>query len=308
MQWRSYFTFSKNERIGLMVFLGLMGIFLSAPYWVDQLVSHKQNQAAIEFQLRQMEKDSTTSFDEAKLQHSSAMEEHTISNPVLQPFNPNTMQEKDWIAMGIPEKTARTLQRYTDKGGRFRKASDLYKIWGMRASDVLRLAPYVRIEAASTGFDHEGSAYSHAFNATAQPIRIIDINTADSASWESLPGIGPVLAGRIIRYRTRRGGFQSVDNIKAVYGLPDSVFTKIQPFLRVYPTSMPPTKKYDINKLSVTELQKIGMLSRDVAQAIVLYRQQYGAFQQIADLRKLVLITDSLMRNIEQTMEVSRGN
>lgn len=308
MQWRSYFTFSKNERIGLMFFLGLMGIFLSAPYWVDQLACHKKKQAAIEFQLLQVEKDSTTSFDEAKLQHSSAMEAPTIRNPVLQPFNPNTMQEKDWIAMGIPEKTARTLQRYTNKGGRFRKASDLYKIWGMQASDAKRLIPYVRLEAASTGFPNGVSDYSNTFSATTKPSHIIDINMADSANWESLPGIGPVLAGRIIRYRTRRGGFQSVDAIKAVYGLPDSVFNKIQSYLRVNQTSMPPIKKPDINQLSVTELQRIGMLSREVAQAIVLYRQQYGAFQRITDLRKLVLITDSLMRNIEQTMEVSRGN
>jgi competence protein ComEA len=47
----------------------------------------------------------------------------------------------------------------------------------------------------------------------------LDINQAARRQLEGLPGIGPVLAGRIIEYRQRRGGFRSVDELRAVSGI-----------------------------------------------------------------------------------------
>ena len=308
MQWKSYLTFSKNERIGFLVFLVLMGIFLSAPYWLGYIISNKARNATIEYQLMQIEKDSSTKVAGTYPLHFASVEGDSAMVPLLKRFNPNALKAVDWIAMGIPEKTARTLQRYTEKGGRFRTASDLNKIWGMRASDVERLLPYVEIESTFVGYTQRPNSYSNNFTTTPKVNQPIDINVADSADWEALPGIGPVLAGRIIHYRTKCKGFQSVDAIRAVYGLQDAVFKKIEPFLRVNNVSLPPIQKQDLNQLTVTELQRVGMLSREVAQAIVLYRQQHGNYKHISDLRKLVLITDSLMSRIEQTMEVSARN
>lgn len=308
MQWKSYLTFSKNERIGFLVFLVLMGIFLSAPYWMKYFISNTARNATIEYQLMQIEKDSSIKLVGTNPLQNDAREGDTAMVPPLKHFNPNTLKAVDWIAMGIPEKTARTLQRYTEKGGRFRIATDLYKIWGMRTNDVQRLIPYVRIESAFEGYDQRPHTYSSTFTATPKSIQPIDINESDSADWEALPGIGPVLAGRIIRYRTRCKGFQSVEAIRSVYGLQDAVFRKIEPCLRVKNLSLPPIQKPDINQLSVSELQRVGMLSQEVAQAIVLYRQQHGNYERMSDLRKLVLITDSLMNRIEQRMEVGARN
>lgn len=308
MHWKSYFIFSKNERIGLMIFLVLMGIFLAAPYWVDHFTAHTIRDTHIEFQLMQIENDHITKYSDSGRYHPTSTQKDSTGIPVVKHFNPNSLEEKDWIAMGIPAKTAHTLHRYTEKGGRFRKASDLYKIWGIRASDVQRLLPYVRIESAISENVKQKLTKSNAINTFTHVKQPIDINEADSADWESLPGIGPVLAGRIIHYRKRCSGFQTVDAIRSVYGLSDTVFQKILPLLRVSPARILQIKKPDINQLSVTELQRIGSLSREVAQAIVLYRKQHGNFERMADLRKLVLITDSLMSRLAHTMEVSSGN
>jgi competence ComEA-like helix-hairpin-helix protein len=53
----------------------------------------------------------------------------------------------------------------------------------------------------------------------------IDINTADSAAWVALNGIGPGFAKRIMTYREKLGGFYQVDQLKEVYGL-DSLWVK----------------------------------------------------------------------------------
>lgn len=48
---------------------------------------------------------------------------------------------------------------------------------------------------------------------------LIDLNTANAADLEALPGIGPVLAERIASYRTSNGNFASVDDLRQVPGI-----------------------------------------------------------------------------------------
>ena len=48
---------------------------------------------------------------------------------------------------------------------------------------------------------------------------LVNINTADAAALETLPGIGPALAGRIIAWRDANGGFRAVDELLAVSGI-----------------------------------------------------------------------------------------
>lgn len=61
----------------------------------------------------------------------------------------------------------------------------------------------------------------------------ININTADQRELESLPGIGPVLAQRIIDYRTRNGPFQSSQDIMKVSGIGASKYEDIKDMIRV---------------------------------------------------------------------------
>ncbi|WP_291380183.1 ComEA family DNA-binding protein [Demequina sp.] len=51
----------------------------------------------------------------------------------------------------------------------------------------------------------------------------VNINTADVAVLEDLPGVGPVLAGRIVEYRERHGPFASVDALESVTGVGPAV-------------------------------------------------------------------------------------
>ena len=61
----------------------------------------------------------------------------------------------------------------------------------------------------------------------------IDINHADREDLERLPGIGPVLAGRIIEYRTSYGDFFEIDEIMEVSGIGEKTFDKIKDFIYV---------------------------------------------------------------------------
>lgn len=57
---------------------------------------------------------------------------------------------------------------------------------------------------------------------------VININTATSEQLQTLPGIGPSMAERIIEYRRTNGDFESVDDLKNVSGIGDKTFTKFE--------------------------------------------------------------------------------
>ncbi len=61
----------------------------------------------------------------------------------------------------------------------------------------------------------------------------ININTAKQTELESLPGIGPSIALKIIEYRNEHGNFTSIEDIKNVSGLGDSKFNNIKDFIFV---------------------------------------------------------------------------
>ena len=56
----------------------------------------------------------------------------------------------------------------------------------------------------------------------------VNINTADSAALESLPGIGPSLAQRIIDHRQAQGPFERIEDVKEVSGIGEATFAGIQ--------------------------------------------------------------------------------
>lgn len=61
----------------------------------------------------------------------------------------------------------------------------------------------------------------------------VNLNKATSAQLEELPRVGPVLAAKIIDFRTQNGGFRSVDQLKEVPGVGDATFAQIAPHVQV---------------------------------------------------------------------------
>ena len=62
---------------------------------------------------------------------------------------------------------------------------------------------------------------------------VVDLNTADQTALETLPGIGPGLAGRIIAWRDEHGRFTAVEDLLDVSGIGDVRFTELRDRVRV---------------------------------------------------------------------------
>jgi DNA uptake protein ComE-like DNA-binding protein len=111
-----------------------------------------------------------------------------------------------------------------------------------------------------------------------------DINMADSLSLMDVYGIGPALARRILNFRTRLGGFVSMEQLKEVYGLDSVVVLRLKRQFRVLPGFEP--EKIDLAFVTFDDLARHPYISWKQAQAIVSYRSQHG-LSTPQDLRKL---------------------
>lgn len=67
----------------------------------------------------------------------------------------------------------------------------------------------------------------------AQASLLININTASQAELELLPGIGPVMAARVIEYRDENGGFEKIEDLLDVSGIGPATFERIKNLITV---------------------------------------------------------------------------
>jgi competence protein ComEA len=65
------------------------------------------------------------------------------------------------------------------------------------------------------------------------PASPMDLNAATATQLDQLPGVGPVLAQRIVDYRTQHGGFRAVDELRQVSGIGDAKYADIKSLVRI---------------------------------------------------------------------------
>lgn len=65
------------------------------------------------------------------------------------------------------------------------------------------------------------------------PVHALDLNRAGPAELDALPGVGPVLAARIVEQRRRYGPFRRVEDLRAVRGVGPRLLARLQPLVTV---------------------------------------------------------------------------
>ena len=107
-------------------------------------------------------------------------------------FNPNTVSIEDLIRLGFSEKQAQAIDNYRSSGGRFRRREDFARSFVVADSVYRRLERFIDIP-------------------------LLDLNVADSAALDALPGIGPYYAAQIIQYRDELGGYSFPEQLMDIY-------------------------------------------------------------------------------------------
>lgn len=265
---RHYFYFSRAERRAAFVLIGMIGLVVLLPKFLWQ----QKPELLMPLAMEQFGIDTMYMPDAF-----ADLEGATAKDPFV--FDPNTASIETLVSVGFSTKLANTLAHYRARGGFITSGKDLSKIWGMPPLLADRLAPFVRVN----GTDRK-NGQTKPWGTTYKPsnaVAVIDINTASVGEFEALRGIGPVLASRIVGFREKQGGFTRLQDLLQVYGVKDSLLQALSPYLRLEESRVP---KSNFNQASVLQLVQKAGLQPVVAQALVRWRQQNGAFVKFDEL------------------------
>lgn len=115
-----------------------------------------------------------------------------------------------------------------ERHGPFRRTGDLARVPGVGTRLVELATPHLTLPpgdptptaASASGVAGEGGA-------------VVDVNTADAAALEALPGVGPVLAERIVAYRDSVGRLGSHEELLSVRGIGEATLERFRHLIRV---------------------------------------------------------------------------
>lgn len=162
----------------------------------------------------------------------------------------------------------------------------------------------------------------------------LDLNAATAEELETLPGVGAILAERIVSYREAVGGFQALEELQQVNGIGSGIYSQIAPYLFIIgelqtispeselpeatdaaapelePETAPESAsasipRLDINIATAEDFQKLPNVTQEQAEAIVRLRTQIQYFQNIYELLYADGMTDRLFLSIRDYLYVS---
>lgn len=181
-------------------------------------------------------------------------------------FDPNTVSVEDLCRLGFTSRQAQSIDNYRRKGGRFRRKSDFAKSYVVSDSVFRRLEPYIDIP-------------------------LVDLNSADSAAFDALPGIGGWFATKIVEHRKALGGYSYVEQLMDIYRFDQEKFDGLKDLVTVSPEYMTPYPLWTLQADSLRLHPYINNL--ETAKAIVLYRENTPPGQwTVEGLHEAGILTD----------------
>ena len=161
-------------------------------------------------------------------------------------FNPNTASHEDLCRLGFSSKQAQSIINYREKGGRFRRKADFAKSFVVADSVYARLESYIDIP-------------------------LLDLNLADSAAFDALPGIGGYFASKMVAYREQLKGYSYKEQLMDIWKFDQEKFDALSDLVTVSPGSVTP---YPLWTYPADSLRKHPYIRNyETARAIVLYRE-----------------------------------
>ena len=154
---------------------------------------------------------------------------------------------------------------------------------------LLKMIPFTRWPETASSHSKQSSPLT------------IDVNQANTEDWQKLKGIGPVLSKRIVKFRNALGGFYTIDQIGQTFGLPDSTFQAIKPYLKL----ISPFSKISINSISEAILKKHPYISWKQAQVLVRFRNERNQLTDIEDLKAAEIFDSTEIRRLQPYIDFS---
>ncbi len=285
--WFSYFTYTRGEKNAALVLTALL-LLLQSMLWYRQYGINPGPAPLPEGRQQLLQKALNSMSSSA---YKKSVNPELVIRKDLNFFDPNKTDSTAFVELGLSPRQAISLIHYRDKLGGFKNKEALRKARVVKPELFQRWEPYIRIAVDPADHKMERSRSESRYQ---KNYLTLDLNRADTTALQDLPLIGAGRARAIFIYRERLGGFVSLEQLKEIKAIPDSVYTVIAPYLNVVSG---PIRKLDINHLPADSLRH-PYVSRQLARLITAYREQHGLFKTYQDLENLPLVNAEILSKL----------
>ena len=222
-------------------------------------------------------------------------------------FDPNTADSSTLVHLGLKPWQAKNMLKYRAAGGKYRKAEDMRKLYGMTDSMYRALEPYIRIAVVDT----VDSVTVDTMRVDSLPRwksekrdTILNIRTADTTELKMIRGIGSYRARQVVRYREQLGGFVRVEQVLEAKGMEQVADSVLKNFVLDSVVVNP----MNINKVGVQRLSKHPYLRFEQAKAIYELRRKYVRLDSIEQLYELDCLSEEAIKKITPYLNFDKNN
>lgn len=287
---KDFFFFSRRERRGIFVLITIIIIVFLAGHLYS---SYKKKQPPTEEEIRRQalaiaEQKAFSASIQVKEKHREKRfpqySNRQTESIALTSFNPNTADSTTFRRLGLPGWMAHNILRYRHKGGKFRKAEDFKKIYGLTEEQYHRLLPYISIAPEDTVRNiarlyNPPTANDSSSNHIVTPYKypagtVIDLNRADTTELKKIPGIGSGIARLIASYRQRLGGFYRIEQLQDI----DLDYHPLRSWFHIDSKDI---RLINLNRSGIERLRNHPYINFYQAKAFVEYRKKKGALQSL---------------------------
>ncbi len=291
---QDYFTFSRNERKGIVVLLIL--IFLLAI--ANKVIFYFEKPAKIDVALLD------SARHELGLAIDSINQEESLQKLFL--FNPNTIDSLGLDSLDIPTSIKLNLLKFRSKGGKFYTKTDFRKIYGMTDQLFNQVSPFLLLENESP---------SQMNKATSSKLFIFDPNKATNDEFLRL-GLSDKQIATIRKYLDKLGVFRSKEDFFKIRVISANQKKQLDDWIviedlqKVMPEKniVPKTTIIEINTADSIQLKQLPGIGSILSKRIVKYRDLLGGFYSISQLKEVYGLTEQTISLIEGkvTVDVSK--
>lgn len=277
---------SKRNRRGILIIL-LIGLSIA---YTPRLVTYfsDQSNATISF-------EELNTIEQKIVKHKTERKDHSrnkknkYSSPSSK-FDPNDYSKSDWMKLGLSEKQALVVLKFTSRG--IRSNDELKRIFVI-PEQLYELIIDSVFYKNSVPIDQEKIEYKKNI--------ALDLNKASVEELVELPGIGPFYANKIVEHREELGGYINKAQLLEIWKFDNDRLEQIDQFLKIEGGNI---RKISINKSSIEELNDHPYLSYKVANSIVNMREVHGAFEKVDDIKRSKLIDEELFNKLKPYLKL----
>jgi competence ComEA-like helix-hairpin-helix protein len=207
-------------------------------------------------------------------------------------FDPNKYTLEEWMALGLSEKQAAVILKFSR--------------YGIRSNDYLKRIfvidekLFALIKDSTMYSDTQKEYQSEKITFDMPKITLVDINMATEEELQQVKGVGPFFAKQIVKYRDALGGFHDERQLLKVWKVDEEKFAAWKPY--IYTSGE--IKKLSLNLASLEELEAHPLISWNLANSIVKLRLQNGPFKRIEDVKRSALMNEQLFEELKWYLSV----